>query len=159
MSEQVVISQTISLAAIALAVISLLINEWRKTKIDAKQLEKRLTDIENHLFTDKDSDCLKDVALKIGLLWKVVEVEFPKILRNKNTPELDILLNKVIDSGLSSLTAEEFTKLKNGLSDEYAKALLLEDENRAIPIALWQAILEYQEMGAPNNGSSSCFLQ
>lgn len=92
--------------------------------------------IQHFAVINKLSERIKDLEVKIGLFWKIVEQEIPKILHSPHTPEIDVLLEKVMGGNITSDEAYELKcKLKGELDTET-------DKTRVISMILLMARLE-----------------
>ncbi len=133
----------LSVASILLAIISIYLSRRDKGTETVKDLEHRLTTLESNRFTSNDRQLLQDLELKMGLFWGIVEQEFPRLLIQKSTPALDILLARVHNVGISACTPAEQQQLLDKLDIEYILAIEKEDSGRAMAISLFRATLIY----------------
>lgn len=121
---------------------------FRTSKMDTKDTEKRFSALTERLgklelsqMTPKERLCLQDISLKMNLFWSIIEKDFPKLLKQETTPELDVLLDKITNG---PLTTEEHSRLVHLLDVEYNKATAIEDSGRAMALALYKATLTYK---------------
>lgn len=68
------------------------------------------------------SDRVKELEIKIDLFWRIVEKEFPRLLKQETTPNLDLILN-IAENGYDCLTQEMAKDLYMRLKEEYRIAL------------------------------------
>lgn len=134
----------LSIASILLAVISLYMSRQDKGTEAVKNLEHRLTALETNRFTASDRQCLQDLELKMSLFWTIVEKDFPRLLIQKSTPALDVLLIKSHSTGIISLSLDELDQLLDRLNTEYINAIEQELSGRAMAISLFRATVLYQ---------------
>lgn len=142
-------------------------NENRITKIEGNQFTQadrdRLKFIEDDLkhcrFSDEDRKCLYDNTTKMALFWGIVQTEFPKILKQFDTPKLDKVFDKLINCGIRSLSIAEAKTFHLRLQTEYDAALKAEKADRALILALYNMVYEYEtssiRTGAENKLNSA----
>lgn len=75
---------------------------------------------------------------KVEVFWKFLEENIAKILHSPHTPEIDALLDKLIDG--KDIQKEEMIKLKNLLEDDLAKNI--GQKRDAVAMAILIARLE-----------------
>ncbi len=134
----------LSIVGILLAVISLFLSRQDKSTEAVKSLEHRLTTLESNRFTAADRQCLQDLELKMSLFWTIVEKDFPRLLIQKDTPALDILLIKTYSTGINTLSIDELNQLIDRLNIEYINAIEQELSGRAMAISLFRATVLYR---------------
>ncbi len=113
---------------------------------DIKELENRLTKLEQNQFTLEDRECLRELRVKVGVFWNIIEKEAPRLLRQHLTPHLDALLAKA-EGGISRLSKDEKKELKQLVDEQYRKELEkenLNDPGRALILALYRGVLEVE---------------
>ena len=135
----------IGITGVIVGIISLCIAYFRYNKEvvdEVKKQENRITKLEQTQFTIEDRKCLQDVSFKIGLVWSVIEKDFPKLLQKESSPKLDILLQKIDVCGFPSLMTEERVDLVKQLYEEYFKALKIENEGHAMRLSLYIRYVE-----------------
>jgi len=105
-----VIDPSIIVAFIALlgTLIVALLGRDKYGKVEAIELENRLTSIENTLETQLEP------------IWDAIMKELPKILIAPHTPRIDSLIKKALDVGFKNLPKEEASELYHRLDEEYA---------------------------------------
>ena len=131
----------------AIAVLSIYLSRKDQIIDTVKKQENRLTKLEQFQFTQEDRQCLYELKMKMDLWWSIVEKEFPKLLIQKETPKLDILLEKASLFGVGYLKDKEKQDLATMLDDEYHTAIKNEDSGRAMAIALYRAVVKYKAEG------------
>jgi hypothetical protein len=141
--RKVNLSEVIPYASTAIAVTSLIYSIFRNSKEEVKNLEHRITVLEQNEFCQADRVCLYDIKMKMNLFWGIIETEFPKFLKKKRTPKIDRLLEKARMLGIDKLSSDELEELQKGLDFEYELSLKKEDEGRALTITLFKAIIKY----------------
>ena len=112
-----------------------------ESQIEIKEYENRLTFLEQNTFTDDDRACLRELDIKVGVFWKLVESEAPKLLKRNSTPYLDALLSKA-ELGLNTLSIIELYELDTLLTEQYNEDLAagdVESPGRALVNALYRA--------------------
>ena len=134
-----------SFSGLVLAIISLIYSLSKDKTKDVRDLENRLTNLEGNQFTDEDRKTLKELEVKTGVFWNIIVEEAPKLLKQKITPYLDVLLSKA-ESGLSGLTQAEKKELLSLLDERYAVLTKgdVEDSGKALVLALYKGILEIE---------------
>lgn len=141
----------LTLVGLFLSSISLVYTFLRNRFKDIKELENRLTRLEEHQFTPEDRTRLRELDVKVGIFWGVIEREAPKILRQRLTPHLDALLAKA-EGGISKLSRNEQIELKKLLEEQYDKVVNsgdIEDPGRALVMALYKGVLEIKTKEEP----------
>jgi hypothetical protein len=152
----------LALLSLALSSLSLLYSYFRNRTGDIKELENRLTRLEGNQFTDIDRDrltkleqnqftpqdkkCLRELDVKVGVFWSIIEREAPRLLRQHLTPSLDALLAKA-EKGISKLSKKEQMELKKLVDEQYDATVNsgdLEDPGRALVLALYKGVLEVE---------------
>lgn len=120
--------------------------EHRLTSIEEKQvkdLEHRLTTIEGNQFNAEDKECLHSLDMKMGLLWGTIERDFPRLLTQTNTLRMDTLLKKATN-GVKTLSKTELKELDEQLRIVYEDALSKEEAGRAMAISLYRGVLNFE---------------
>lgn len=139
-------AQIFSAVATLISIVSLVLSQMRRSNLDAKKLEGRLVTLEQHQFLENDRNCLKELELKMRLIWSIIEKEFPKLLKEPRTPYLDELLEKVEKTGLEALTKEQLGNLIDELGNEYELAKK-DNSARALMIAFLKGSAELVQTG------------
>lgn len=148
------VSEFLSIIATLIAILTLILTEIRRVTLNAKNLEGRLVTIEQHQFLEEDRSCLKELELKMKLLWSIIEKEFPKLLKDPTTPYLDDLLDKVMQVGLAGLTEEQLNNLLDELENEYDLAVKTKNSGRAMMISFLKGSAELIHSGFKNTCKS-----
>lgn len=136
----------LAMAGLMLSSLSLLYTFLRNRTTDIKELENRLTKLEGNQFTDTDKERLRELTVKVGVFWNIIEKEAPRLLRQHLTPHLDALLAKA-EGGLSKLSKKEQIELKELLEEQYSAVVNnkdVEDPGRALVLALYKGVLEVE---------------
>lgn len=141
----ITIELVLSVIGLAVALGSLYFARKDRAVGEVGKLENRLATLEANRFTQEDRDCLNELELKMSLFWGIVEKEFPRLLIQQNTPQLDSLLVKASMNGVGSLTDNEYNELVARLDQEYVSALDDEDPGRGIVISFFRAILKFNK--------------
>jgi len=135
----------LSFSGLLLAILSFIYTFAKDKTSDVRVLENRLTTLEGNQFTDEDRKTLKELEVKTGVFWNIIVREAPKLLKQKITPYLDVLLSKA-ELGLSALTSAEKKDLLSLLDERYAVLTKgdVEDSGKALVLALYKGILEIE---------------
>jgi len=135
----------LSFSGLLLAILSFIYTFAKDKTSDVRVLENRLTTLEGNQFTDEDRKTLKELEVKTGVFWNIIVREAPKLLKQKITPYLDVLLSKA-ELGLSELTPSEKKELLSLLDERYAVLTKgdVEDSGKALVLALYKGILEIE---------------
>ena len=135
----------LSFSGLLLAILSFIYTFAKDKTSDVRVLENRLTTLEGNQFTDEDRKTLKELEVKMGVFWNIIVREAPKLLKQKITPYLDVLLSKA-ELGLSALTPSEKKELLSLLDERYAVLTKgdVEDSGKALVLALYKGILEIE---------------
>ena len=135
----------LSFSGLLLAILSFIYTFAKDKTSDVRVLENRLTTLEGNQFTDEDRKTLKELEVKMGVFWNIIVREAPKLLKQKITPYLDVLLSKA-ELGLSELTPSEKKELLSLLDERYAVLTKgdVEDSGKALVLALYKGILEIE---------------
>jgi hypothetical protein len=126
------IDMALGIIGLTVAVASFGYSAQKVSKEDAKELEHRLTILEQNQFTNEDRKCLQTVAVKMDMFYETAKREAPDILKHEHTPRYDELLKKARDEGINALTSEEANELIGLICydiDEMKKM----DENKVSP--------------------------
>jgi len=85
--------------------------------------------LQHFVVLSKIMERLSAVETKTGLFWVFVEKELPNILHSPHTPDIDALLEKMVNGKLTVCNARE---LKEKLKEE----MLVPDTGKKIAVAL-----------------------
>lgn len=145
MSAEVILSGV----GLLLAAISLLISYNRASKDSVVKHEHRLTKIESSLFTEADRKCLQQLDTKMDFILPfyqkftgIIESDFPKVFKHHHTQAFDLLIDKITQSGIQSLSEEETKTLDSMLGQEINDALKNEDAGRGAMLLLYRGLFE-----------------